>query len=258
MNIPRKILKQIVRILSRRAIEKHDMELIVVTGFYGTEIVREGIYELLSETYNVRRNTAPIKWDMAIPLAVLGYEDKRRNTLQWLGVVIKASLFLLLGRKNPHKLILNANCTFEATAKFWSTFLEPDYLVILNYDQDSKIVDALLDKLNPDKSILIYDKDKVDQKRVKGAKSKTVFVYGKEDAPLTYDTKSRKISYKDEVLQIPKIVPKVTIPHVTAVFAVAIQQGIQLSEAGFSALKFDMGAFLVQRIKTNFEKAGTD
>ncbi len=258
MNIPRKILKQVLTVLSRWAIAKHDMELIVVTGFYGTEIVREGIYELLSETYTVRRNTTQIVWDMSIPLAVLGYPDKKRNLFQWIGLIIRATAYLAIGGKNPHKLILNANCTFEETAHFWAAFLRPDYLIVLNYDKDSKIVDALVGRLKPEKSILIYDKDNVDFEKLNKAKYKDTFVYGKNKVALVYNVQLREITYKEEVLKIPDAVPKVTIPHIAAIFAVVIKQGIQFSEAGFGALKFDMGALLVKRIKANFEKAGTN
>lgn len=254
MNLPRLFLKRILSVLSRWAIRKHSIQLIVVSGFYGTEIVREGVYEILRSKYIVRRNTSPIIWDMAIPLAVLGYPDRRRNSLQWISLIFRAAGTLIIGPKNPHKLVLSANCTFPETSKYWSTFLSPDVLVVLNYEKESQIIESLLERVKDD-GTLIYDKDKVDIKKLETMNRPDKLVtYAEKDADFIYSIKKKYIEYNGEKLHIPKIVPQVTYPHIAAIFATSIKSGISVMDAGIEALKFDMGIILAKKIKINLEK----
>ena len=102
MDISRNILKFLLKKLSRRAIKKHDIEIIVVTGWYGTKIATDMMYTILSEKHKVRRNISYLRWDFGLPLAILGYEDKRRNIFDWIWLIIKANIYLVFGKINPH------------------------------------------------------------------------------------------------------------------------------------------------------------
>lgn len=270
MKFFRKILKTILSILAKWAIKKHDIELVVVTGFHGSEIVREGIYEILNQKYKVRRNVNEIIWDMSLPLAVLGYKDSRRNILEWLILISRASVYLLLGPKNKHILILNANCTYEETASFWASFLRPDFLIILNYTKESPIIDALIRSIKPEKTKVIYNgsemgKDKLCKKDSKNSiKSDEIFVFadeenpGKDSTDLIFNKTNRKISYKNSEITIPVIVPKIFIPHIAGIFAFAVTYGFSLEEAGLETLKFDLGNILTKRIKEKIGKEGAN
>ncbi len=240
-------------LLSRAAIKKHSIEIIVVAGFYGTEIVREGVYDILSTKYIVRRNTNRIMWDMSIPLALLGYKDKRRSLYQWILLIFRVIGTLLFARKNPHKLILSANCTFPETAKFWADLLQPDCLVVLNYDKKSKLIENLLAHTKQD-GILIYDKDLVDQKYIKNLTIENTYSYGKVKADLIYDTGKKQLTYSQNTLIVPTIVPSVAYPLISAIFITSLKNGLSFSDVAIEALKFDLGLLIANRVKSNIEK----
>jgi hypothetical protein len=63
MNPIRRLVRFYLGVLSRFAIKKHKLELIVITGWYGTSIAREMLYTILGEHLKVRRNTRDIWWD---------------------------------------------------------------------------------------------------------------------------------------------------------------------------------------------------
>ena len=256
MNIPRKILKVILSLLSKWAISKHHIEVIVVAGFSGSEVVKEGIYQILKEKFIVRRNTEQISWDMSIPLAVLGYKDKRRNIFEWVSLIIRATGVLLFNRSNPHTLVLNANCTFGDTAKFWSSFLSPDYLVALSGPEDSEMIKNILKKLNSKKSLLIYDNAKFDKKYIKQYKIKKALPFGEKGtkSALEYDTEGRRLLYKGKEVKIPTITPLFTYSFIAGVFLTVINHRMSFEEVSIEALKFDLGIFLTKRIKQNIER----
>lgn len=254
--LPRLILKQILGLLSRWAIRKHDIELVVVTGYFGTELVREGIYEVLKKRFQVRRNTDQISWDMALPLSVLGYADRRRNIFEWLWLIFRASVYLLFGPKNQHILVLNANCTFRQTAKFWGRFLKPDYLVVLNYEKESPIFETLVKNLKPEKSLCIYDQDNIDESLLGGLRNIKKFRFGSKDksADLVYNSAKREISYKSYKEKLPKIIPNLMVTRLAGVYAFCLNHGFDFHEIGLEIVKIDFGSILVNRIKKNFDK----
>lgn len=256
MNIPRKILKIILGLLSRWAIRKHQIEVIVVAGYSGSEVVREGIYQILKEKFVVRRNTAQISWDMSIPLAVLGYKDRRYSSLEWFGVITRAIGTLVVRRGNPHTLVLNANCKFDETAKFWSSFLTPNYFVAMSGPDESEIVKNILKNLTKKKSVLIYDNSKLTSEQLGKYKYRKAMSFGEISTKpdLSFDTKRKELSYKGRSLKIPTIVPLFTYNFIAAVFLTVINHQLSFEEAGVEALKFDLGLFLTKRIKENIER----
>lgn len=248
----RLIIKKILAFLSSWAIKKHNIELIVVTGFHGSEIVREGIYELLSKTYKVRRNTSQIVWDMSLPLAVLGYEDKRRNIFQWILLIFRAIIYLSLGPKNQHILVLNANCTFEATARFWSSFLNPDYLVVLNYEKKTKILENLLKKTAKKNGKVIYNSDELGIDDFDKFDISRKFSYGQENADLTYTKKL--IDYKNNEVYFPENVMSFIRDYYVAIVALGVNHSYNFDQINDQMLQFDIATFLSKRIKENIEK----
>jgi len=252
MSIFRRTLKFVLQKLAAWAIKKHDMQLIVVTGFYGTEIVKEGIYHILNQKYSVRRNTNQILWDMALPLSVLGYKDKKRSGFEWLWLISKATLYLAFGKKNKHILVLNADCTFKETAKFWAGFLKPDYLVIVNINEASPILETLLENMNGGQ--IIYDKDKAPEIDFGNTNTSKVIAVSKKSGDLIYNEKEYIIKYNRGKVKIPASVPKVVIPFIAGIYGTLVAFGYTLEEVSSESLKFDLGQILINKIKTNFGK----
>lgn len=256
MNPLRRVLRFCLGILSKAAIRKHRLELIVVAGWYGTELAREMIYTILNEKLKVRRNTKDIWWDFSIPLAILGYKDIRRNALQWLILLIRASIYLIVGRSNPHILILNADCEYDMTAKYWASFVKPDYLLILNYDKEAKIVRELIKATDKNQGTIIYNKE-----TSKGLNSQlkhyNVFNYGHDNGNklrVKVLKNEVQIGYNSKQISIPKrYLPSFSEDMLGGVFSVAVLKNMELAEAGFNSLKFEVPSDIVSKIRTNLD-----
>ncbi|MBP9759120.1 hypothetical protein KBD45_05480 [Candidatus Dojkabacteria bacterium] len=136
--MPRNLLKTILLILAKFAIRKHGIKFIIICGWHRTTIVKEEMYNYLSEDYNVRRNIQNIWWDLSLPLDILGYKDRRYSTKGWFKMIIKTIGALLTGPKNPHKIIIDLNFSDKNTSKYWKKIIKPELLIILNYKQSEK------------------------------------------------------------------------------------------------------------------------
>jgi len=255
MNPLRRLLRYTLGNLSRHAIKKHNLELIVISGWYGTELAREMLYTILNEKLRVRRNLKDIWWDFSIPLAILGYKDKRRNPIQWLGLLLRASIYLIYGRSNPHILILNADCTYETTAKYWASFVKPDYLLILNYEKEASVVNELIKATDREKGIIIYNPGKFKELNRK-LKDYRTFTYGESEKSrlkVSLQKNKLKVSYNNDHVNLPaRTLPSFSVD----MLAICMVKDLDLVEAGFNSLKFDLQAEIVTKISNNLEFKG--
>lgn len=257
MNPFRRVLRYILASLARYAIGKHKIELIVIAGWYGTDIARELAYTVLNDTLKVRRNTTEIWWDFSLPLAILGYADKRRSILGWLLLLVRASLYLTFSRANPHTLILNADCTYDHTAKYWASFVKPEYLVILNYDRDAAIVRELMRSTDPDKATVIYNPDAVPANMQQKLKNYTSVTFGEnaKNSVVITTTKGQiqaSASGAHTTLPIPATMG-VTESSLGAVFGLAVANDVDIAEAAFNSLKFELPTGVLAKIRSNLE-----
>ncbi|MFQ5493212.1 MAG: hypothetical protein ACE5DX_03575 [Candidatus Dojkabacteria bacterium] len=257
MNPIRKLLRLILGLLSRLAIKRHKLELIVVAGWYGTSLAREMLYTVLSDRLKVRRNTSEIWWDFSIPLAILGYKDKRRNPFEWVLLIIRATLYLFFGRYNPHVLILDADCTYNSTASYWASFVKPDYLLVLNYEREAAVVRELVDSTDKKNATVIFNPETTSKSLVKKLKKHRTFTFGKEKGrSLTVKTNKKKIKigYNQKQIALPKsYLPSFSTDMLGGVFAVAVLKGLNLTEAGFNSLKFELPTKVVTKIRSKLE-----
>lgn len=145
MSIFRNILKLTLQFLARLAIKKHNIKFIVVAGWYDTDIVKEGIYSVLSDKLKIRKNTKKIWWDLSIPLIILGLVDKRRNLFWWFYVLLKSFLSLIFIQKNTkHYIVLSVNMGNKDIVDYWSKLVVPELLIVTSYKEEkSELIDML-------------------------------------------------------------------------------------------------------------------
>lgn len=198
MEYLRKVLKFILEKLAQAAIKKHGIDFVVVVGWFGTDLVKEGIYDVLSEQLIVRRNTKRIWWDLSIPLLILGYEDRQRSFLRWIALIFKTMFSLVVNPKNPHKIIVDLNLADKNTAEYWGKIIFPEILVIASYKKEKPFTIEKLVKsteLNEGKIFVAADiaEDKFNKFSKFGYKankdSKVIFTKVKE-YPLAKNTPS--------------------------------------------------------------------
>src|SRR5690606_25350599 len=202
---------------------------------------KEMLYTVLKEKDNVRRNVEDIWWDLSIPLNVLGYEDKQRSYTEWMNLIISAFVAILKNKSNPHLLILNADTKNKDTANYWSNFLNPEYLVVLNYQEDSIFANELLRKNEIIEGKVIASKNfagEIPKEITKGR----VFTYGSQKADLLLKRLSDgrlRITYKKEKISLPKKLWPTVSPRITgAIFSVALLEGFDLQNTAYACLKY--------------------
>lgn len=244
----RNILKKVLGILSKKTIVKHNAEVILVTGWTGTGIVREMIYHLLSEEFNVRRNVDDVWWDFSVPLTILGYEDKKRSVFEWTLLVLRAFYSLKFKPKHSHKIIINLDTFSEDTAKFWSEYINPDIVVVLRERPKSKVVKMLGSREGSEKILFVYN-----PKLFKGLgkKQHREFIYSDRNCDLKYERQVNllKIRYKDEKVKV-KIPPscKFIWEFIPAALSVGILESVSLKSLASNLAYFDFHPKQLQKV----------
>lgn len=238
-NILRKILRNLLGKLSKKAIVKHNAEVILVTGWTGSSIVRELVYYLLSDEFNVRRNVTEVWWDLSIPLTILGYEDRKRNLFEWSFLVIRTFFSLIFKPKYPHKIIINLDTSYEDTAKFWSYNINPHIVVVLKEKPQSKVFKMLTEREGSEKILFVYN-----PKLFKdlGTKQNREFIYSDSNSDLQYEKRGDilEVKYKSDIakLSIPAR-SRFIWEFIPAALSVGILEGLSLKELVLRLAHFD-------------------
>ncbi|MBU0975693.1 MAG: hypothetical protein ABIE03_06905 [Patescibacteria group bacterium] len=250
----RKFFQEIFASLSSKAYKKHDLKVILITGWAGTSIVREMVYHLLKPSSNVRRNTTEVWWDMSVPLTILGYEDRRRNLLEWAFLILKASLSLVLRPRYAHTVIINLDSSIEDTAKYWFKSINPDKIVVLKERPESKVLKNLLSIQGIESSTFIFNPQQHHQIETTVKKK---FTYSTDDPDLSYTRKKDLlvIKYKNEQvsIKIPRR-SKFIWEFIPPALAVGLNHGIPLKDMGESLSSFSYHPRQVERAVFNLKK----
>jgi len=241
------ILKYILQLLSIWAVAKHEIELVIVIGWLGVELTKEGVYSVLKEKFIVRRNTKPIWWDLSIPLNILGYEDKERKILDWIRLIIKSICILILKRKSKYTLILSVHSGVQSTAIYWGKIIKPNYLIIVNHSKKSSVTDHLIKATIKYGGLIIYDKDDFKSKKFSRG-----FMYGTTKSAHVSYTENKQaiiIKYKKHKVRFPKYyIPSYTKKFIAAIVAFSIARGVDIDDILSGLLKFDLRERILEKI----------
>lgn len=230
----------------------------VIAGSHDTDLAKELIYTVLKDKMNVRRNVTEIWWDLSIPLNILGYQDKQRSFFGWINLVLKIILVLFTNPKNPHLLILNADTTNQHTVEYWSKFLEPKYLVVLNKSSNTNLIDELVFKTSLNDGKIIVPIELVASFEVfNQLKNNELFTYGATkgvDLELKLTKDKVTIKFESKELHLKKKLWWTYSKSITgALFSIAALEDISLTDAAFSSLKFTFPTKVMTRIKANLK-----
>ncbi|MBN2100559.1 hypothetical protein JW710_01545 [Candidatus Dojkabacteria bacterium] len=140
----RKVLRHILKLLSRWSIKKHGMKIIVVAGIHGTKLTGEILGQMMLSEYVVRWQLERPFWDFSIPLSILGEEDVHHTSAQWLLLLIRNILRLAFGRRNFTWTILQMNTFKKDIASYWLDILKPEISILVNADLKLRYLEKLL------------------------------------------------------------------------------------------------------------------
>lgn len=205
--LSRNTLKSILRSLAKIAIRKHKIRIIAVSGWFGTWIVKEAVYLALKEDYRIRRNEKDIVWDFAIPLTVLGYEDKRYSLSGWLKVIFSTIRVLIFEKSNPHIQVLELDADKKEIYEYWMGILDPEALVLVNSRPELAAIEKLLVRKIKDQGLLVCDVDSADQFKTELKNECVIMPFGSAEN-LTVDGNSLRydsLEFNFNVIHLPVI-----------------------------------------------------
>lgn len=253
-NFFRQILKTILGVLTKAIIRKHKMDLIIITGWYGSSIVRELIYHLLKSNFNVRRNTNSIWWDLSIPLVVLGYEDRKRSFLEWIILIFKIIFSFITKPNYHHKIILNLDTLNDKTADFWVKYLKPHIFVILNENPKSKLLKRILLNKEYKDTLFIYKKDVFRELEKYTIKR---YVYSQKHGDLLFKKIDNILVVKSKKVKI-----KIKIPNtynfiwefIPAAISVALIEKMPLKQINSNIIQFNLHPYQYKAVFAHLKR----
>ena len=129
----KKILKFILKKLSKSTLKKYQPKIIVVSGSVGKTSTKEAIFCLLRKFKNCRATSKNYNNELGVPLAILGdwKEITHPLIIFWLKVFLKSIWNLIFFNKNyPQILILELAADRPGDIKYFMDFIKPDVGVI--------------------------------------------------------------------------------------------------------------------------------
>jgi UDP-N-acetylmuramyl pentapeptide synthase len=159
----RSFLAFLLKLLSKWAVKKHKMKIIVVAGLHGTKITGELIARMLQPDFVVRRQLEGSFWDFSIPLAILGVEDKKYGFFQWIEIIVVSLFRLVFTTSNSTWTILQMNTYKEEITSYWMDIIEPDITAFVNVEGESRKLDRLLISNSTSKVIISDEFEDLDE-----------------------------------------------------------------------------------------------
>lgn len=248
----RTTLKNWLALLANWAVRKHKIKLVIVSGWYGTEMTRELVYSVIGTKERVRRITKNPWWDFSIPLAILGYKDERRSFLGWLLLLFKSKLLLFFGRSNPHTLVLNLNYADADTIKYWSKFVRPEILLIANMREITPLLKQMLSNTIDNNGVIIHQYKDDLSGYIKDYK-KVLTIGSEPQADLTYKRDAEQdinFTFQEKSYRIRKdAMPGVKSEVLAGCLAVAINQDIKPLDALYAMVKYPGSSKMLSKLK---------
>ncbi len=121
----KKILENILKIISWLILIRYRPKIIGVTGSVGKTSVKEAIYCVLKKKYRVRKNFANLNNEIGVPLTIIGEKKSGgRNLLIWLKILIKGLLSIIYYPKYPKILVLEMGVDKPGDMRYLLSFLK--------------------------------------------------------------------------------------------------------------------------------------
>lgn len=125
----RRILRVILFVLARAALEKHHPTVIAIVGEGKTGIVREAIYTAIKEKLPARRNLEAPNAEFVLPLTVLGVHEYPLSVFRWLIVLFRSAAQLLILPAHKNVLILEIEAPRREVFDYFWNITRPAILV---------------------------------------------------------------------------------------------------------------------------------
>ncbi len=101
-----KFLHRILAYFARRVIKKYNPLVIGVTGSVGKSSIKEVIYTILKDNFNLRRSLKNYNNEIGLPLTIFGSLSPCKNIIGWINTIFHVGKILLFRVNYPEILIL--------------------------------------------------------------------------------------------------------------------------------------------------------
>ncbi|MFH1030626.1 MAG: UDP-N-acetylmuramoyl-tripeptide--D-alanyl-D-alanine ligase [bacterium] len=265
----KKLLQNILRILSKKIVNKYNPDIVGITGSVGKTSAKEAIFAVLEGKYKIRKNIKNYNNEIGVPLTIIGSESGCRSIIGWFLVFFKAVRLILLRDKNyPDIIILEMGADRPGDIKYLTNIVPCKIGILTNISESHLEYFGNLKKIVKEKEIIATHLTKNGSAILNGDDENILGICEKLKCPyLTYgfskdvDVRAIELDINNSIISGKKtsikgisfkiqhngnIVP-IFLPHVVgkqhiyaalAAAAVGIESGLNLVEISESLKKY--------------------
>lgn len=127
--ILRRILRKVLKILTKATLQKHDPRIIALIGESKTAPLRESLYAVLHKYMPTRRNIESPEAEFVVPLTIIGTNHYPQTSKEWLFLVGKTILQLIFLPIHQNVLILEFNTKLSEILNYWLEITQPEFTI---------------------------------------------------------------------------------------------------------------------------------
>ena len=132
----RKIIHYILKILSKKILDKYKPEIIGITGSVGKTSTKDAVKRILEKDYKVRANIKNYNNEIGVPLTIIGKKSPSKSILGWLDIIGKGIKLIFKTDKNyPKILILEMGADRIGDIEYLVGFIRCDIAIVTNISE---------------------------------------------------------------------------------------------------------------------------
>lgn len=170
------------------ALARHKPFIIGVTGNLGKTATKDAIYEVLKDTFHVRRSEKSMNSEFGVPLTILGLKSAWNNPFKWVLVLIQG-FFVAVGKEYPTHLVLEIGADRPNDIKSITSWVKPDITVVTQFGKVPVHIEFFKDR-----DAVVKEKGYL----VSALKKNGLFIWNADDhdaeTTLVNNTDARKVS----------------------------------------------------------------
>jgi len=129
----KKIIIAVLTLEARIVLKKYKPQIIAVTGNVGKTSAKDSIYEVLNESFFVRKSKKSYNSELGIPLTILGCETGWNNVFIWLRNIFEGFALIFLKNHYPKWLVLEVGADRPGDIEKITKWLKPNIVVITRF-----------------------------------------------------------------------------------------------------------------------------
>ncbi len=127
----KKLLKFLLKFITRKIINKYSPCVVAVTGSVGKTSTKESIVSVLSSYFSVRGSAGNLNTEFGAPLVFFGWSNSIENSVVWIAVIIKGISLLLFKVKNyPEVIVVEVAADKPGDIEYLSGVVMPNISVV--------------------------------------------------------------------------------------------------------------------------------